>query len=94
MNDVIVSIRIPESLLNKLKEQAEKDSYMDISEEIRSIVRNKWLFFQQPELMEIKKLRKDISDQLKEKREKSIMREVVKELNKIREEIKKDGALK
>jgi Arc/MetJ-type ribon-helix-helix transcriptional regulator len=88
MNDIIVSIRLPESLLKELKELAEKHHYMDVSEEIRSIVRDKWLHFKQPELQELKKLKEDIKKELAKKKEKIVRLEVINELEQIKEEIK------
>ena len=62
MNDIMVSIRMPESLLSELRAFAEKQHCMDVSEAVRSIVRNKWLDAEQPELREIEKLRADIKE--------------------------------
>ena len=72
MNEVLVSVRMPESLLLKLKELAEKQHYMDVSEEIRSIVRKNWFKSLYPELLEIKRLRQDILDEIKKKSEKEV----------------------
>ncbi len=94
MTDVMVSIRLPESLFLELKRLAEKEHYMDISEQIRSIVRDKWLYYKQPELMELKKLREGIKKELKKKSEKMLRLEIIKELEKIKEEIRKEGLLK
>jgi len=91
MNDIMVSIRIPESLLLELKDLAEKEHYMDVSEEVRSIIRDEWLHFKQPELEELKKLREDIKKELKTKKEKVVMKEVTEELEKIKKEIKEEG---
>ena len=90
LNDVLVSIRMPESLLSKLKELAEKDHYMDISEEIRSITRKNWFKSLYPELMEIKRLRKDIINEIKKKSQKEISKKVIGELNDIKDQIKKE----
>ena len=63
---------------------------MDISEEVRSIVRDEWLHFKQPELIELKKLKGEIMEELKKKRAKIVRLEVIKELEKIKEEIEKE----
>jgi len=91
LNDVLVSVRMPESLLLKLKEFSKKDHFMDVSEEIRSITRKNWFKFTHPELIEIEKLRKDILNEVKKKSEKEITKRVIKELNEIKKEIKKGG---
>ena len=90
MSDVLVSVRMPESLLLKLKKLAEKEHFMDVSEEIRSITRKNWFKFAHPELMELKRLRKDILDEIKKKSEKEIIKRVIEELNEIKKEVKKE----
>jgi len=82
---------MPESLLSKLKELAKRDHFMDVSEEIRSITRKNWFKFTHPELIEVKRLRKDILDGLKKRSEREIAKKVIKELNEIKKEIKEEG---
>lgn len=41
----IVSVRIPSSLAERLEGLAKKAHYLSISEEVRSIVRKKWLSY-------------------------------------------------
>lgn len=41
--DQIVSVRMPISLVTELKNLAEKNHFLDISEEVRSLLRDKWL---------------------------------------------------
>jgi len=91
LNDVLVSVRMPAPLLLKLKKLAEKDHFMDVSEEIRSITRRNWFKFTHPELMELKRLRKDILNEVKKKSEKEITKRVIRELNEIKKEIKREG---
>jgi len=91
LNEVLVSVRMPESLLSKLRELAEKDHFMDVSEEVRSITRKNWFKFAHPELIEVERLRKDILDGLKKKSEREITKRVLKELNEIKKEIKKEA---
>ena len=67
---------------------------MDTSEGIRSIVRDSWTKFENPELEELKKLREDIKKELKKKTEKIIRREVIEELEKIKEMIKEESLSK
>lgn len=89
MNEILVSIRIPESLLNKVKKDTEKNHFMDVSENIRSVVRKKWFESLYPELNEIKRLRKDIFEELKKKNEQEISKKIISELDLIKKEIGK-----
>lgn len=41
MNDTIVSIRLPTTLIQELKDLAKKNHYMDFSEQLRDIIRQK-----------------------------------------------------
>ncbi len=88
MDDVLVSIRMPQSLLSELKKLAKREHYMDLCEGIRSIVRKNWLKSLYPELMEIRRLRKDILHELKKRKEKEITRRVASELRIIRKKIR------
>ena len=57
MPDQIVSVRMPVSMIDELKELAEKNHFLDVSEEIRSLLREKWLENQDPykaKLLEIR----------------------------------------
>jgi len=91
MKDIMVSIRIPESLLNELKESSKKKHYMDVSEEVRTIVRDRWQEAKNPELMELKKLKESIKHELQKKKQKLLTLELVKELESIKSDIKKEG---
>lgn len=94
MTDVMVSVRMPKSLLLELKELAKKHHFLDLSEEIRSIVRNKWMEHTKPELLELKKLRENIEEDIKKKSEEKVREEVRKELEKIRTRLSKEGFYK
>ncbi len=89
MSDTIVSIRMPKSLANELKRLADSEHFLDVSEEVRSIVRQKWNFHQNPGLFEIKKLRESIETDVREKTQKKIQQEVARELEKIRDQLRK-----
>ena len=41
MKDTIVSVRMPSTLVKELRGLAEKNHYMDLSEELRSVIRDK-----------------------------------------------------
>jgi len=91
VNDIIVSIRVPESILPKLKDVCKKNHFLDTSELIRSIIRKKWVEAAHPELYELKKLRSDIGDELHKQATRKAEQEVVKELEKIRASLKHAG---
>ena len=91
ISDIMVSIRMPKSLSGELKILMEKEHFMDLSECIRSIARQKWSEHAQPEIFEIKKLRENIETEIREKSLKKIQQEVAKELDKIKSTLKKEG---
>ena len=91
MTDVMVSVRMPKSLLLELKELTKKQHFLDLSELIRSITRKKWIQYTNPELYELKSLRKGIEDELKKKSVERVREEVNKELEKIKKELAKGG---
>jgi Arc/MetJ-type ribon-helix-helix transcriptional regulator len=91
MNDVMVTIRMPKSLADELRGLTKKRHFMDLSEEVRSIVRRNWLECTNPELSLIKKLREEIENEIKSSSKKKIQHEVAKELEKIRAQLKKEG---
>jgi metal-responsive CopG/Arc/MetJ family transcriptional regulator len=41
MTDSVVSVRMPSSLVQKLKSLSEKNHFMDVSEELRSVIKTK-----------------------------------------------------
>ena len=91
MNDVMVTVRMPKSLAARLKELAKEKHFMDLSEEVRSIVRQNWMAYTNPELSLIKKLREDIEAEIKKKSARRVQLEVAKELEKIKAQLKKEG---
>ena len=48
MADQIVSVRMPVSMINELKELADKNHFLDVSEEIRSLLREKVKEYKDP----------------------------------------------
>ena len=82
---------MPESLLNEIKKITKEQHYMDVSEGIRTIVRDKWLEYQNPDLFYLKKIRKDIQNELTKKSKETITKEVLAELSKIKDVIKNEG---
>jgi hypothetical protein len=76
---------MPKSLFLELQRLSEKNHYLDVSEQVRSIVREKWLEAQSPEAYQIKKLRKDIAQAIKTKTEESAQKQLIQELERIKE---------
>ena len=90
MTEIMVSVRMPKSMLLELKDLAKKEHFLDLSEEIRSIVRKRWIQYTNPQLYELKKLRDDIRDEIKIKSIEKVRSEVNRELEKIRASLKKE----
>lgn len=88
MKDTVLSIRLPSSLVKELKSLLEKEHFLDMSEQIRTIVREKCEEYSKPYQHELKK----ISHQMEEKHS-NIKKEIekqklIEELNKIIKELK------
>ncbi|GEM_PF-5870884 len=92
MNDVLVTIRIPEAMLQELRKAAEQDHFMDLSEAVRNIIRKNWAAKSDPYLYELRRLREEISDSVKEKSRKMAERMIVEELKKIKRVLKDEKA--
>lgn len=90
----MVSVRIPKSLIDELKELKKKHHFLDLSEEVRSLLRQKWLQFTKPELHELKKLRQDIKKELTKKTASELQKKVLAELDKIKSQLKEEVILK
>ena len=89
MRDVIVAIKVPESLLDELKKSARERHFMDLSEEIRSIVRQKWLQYNDPEIMRMRKLKQEIRQEIEKKSEAMARERVLSELEDIKKKVQK-----
>ncbi|MBR9699505.1 hypothetical protein GOV09_03565 [Candidatus Woesearchaeota archaeon] len=85
--NAIVSIRVPSSLAKNLKEIVQKDHFLDVSETVRSIVRKRWLEWKDPTTYQVKKLREDIKEVVKEKSKLSKEELLLQELKRIKEMI-------
>ena len=88
MTEVMVSIRMPRSLLQELKDIAQEEHFLDLSELVRSVTRKKWMQHTRPELYELQKLRTGIEAEIKRKGTLQIQRQVNKELEKIKSKLK------
>jgi Arc/MetJ-type ribon-helix-helix transcriptional regulator len=61
MADKIVSVRMPLSLVEELKVLAEENHYLDVSEEIRSLLRQEYLAHKRPAVSKVQELKKNLS---------------------------------
>ena len=89
MTSQIVSVRMPSSLIKELKIFAERNHFMDVSEEMRFIVKQKMIEKIDPFSYQLQKLKDEIRSEVSKK---SHMDKVkfVEELNRLLEEIKRD----
>ena len=88
MNDVMVSVRLPGSLVEELKVFVKKQHYLDISEAIRSILRQKWEEQSDPLRYELAQIRRSIHHDLKSSIARKSEQRIVDEMKKIREKIR------
>ncbi len=89
MKDKIVTIKIPEKMLSDLRKAAYDRNFIDISEEVRSVIRQKWLMYNDLRIMKVKKLKDEIKVEV-EKKSQSIAREkVINELEDIKKKVQK-----
>jgi Arc/MetJ-type ribon-helix-helix transcriptional regulator len=91
VNDILVSIRMPKALIAKLKDLAKLNHYLDLSEEVRSIVKQKYFFYNESEIFQLKKLRENIETEIRQKSQRKVHEEVANELEKIKFQLKKEG---
>ena len=59
--DKIVSVRMPSSLVQELKVMSDKNHYLDVSETIRSLLRQKWLSQKSPVKSKVFQLKRKLS---------------------------------
>jgi Arc/MetJ-type ribon-helix-helix transcriptional regulator len=61
MPDQIVSVRMPVAMIGELRELAEKNHFLDVSEELRSLLRDKWLENKDPYSTKLLAIRETIA---------------------------------
>ena len=88
MKDTIVSIRLPRALVLELKEIAEKNHYLDLSEQIRTIIRKKCEEYTEPYKHEVQKMREQLEDNIKKSKEMKDRDKLIEELQKIITELR------
>ena len=84
-NNSLVSIRMPKSLFLELQKLAEKNHFLDVSEQLRSIVREKWQEAKDPQAYQINRLRKEIAESLSKTTAEKAQQQLINELERIKE---------
>lgn len=87
MTDIVVSVRMPSSLVRELKILVTKNHFKDLSEEIRSIVRNKCFEFKPSPSSEIKQIQELIVEKLSLKEETQSKQRLISNLKKMLQEL-------
>jgi hypothetical protein len=90
VNDIIVSARMPSSLLDELKEYSHKNHYMDISEAIRGILRHKWDSSSDPLSFQVGKIQRTLEEDIRKGIARKSEQLLVEELKKIQEKMKNE----
>ena len=62
--DVMISIRVPTSLVKELKDLTETNHYMDLSEHMRAIMREKSMQYVEPYRYELSKMRTEMENSI------------------------------
>ena len=88
MASSVVSIRMPASLISELKLLAEKNHFMDVSDEIRYVIKQKMIEQIDPFSYQIQKLKDEIRGEVSKKSQNDRIK-FVEELTKLLDEIKR-----
>lgn len=76
MNNILVSLRLPKTLVDELKLISEKQHFMDVSEAVRSILRQSYLARKQSLDLEISSLKNEIRTSLDNNRKEKLIEEM------------------
>jgi hypothetical protein len=87
VRDVLVSVRMPYSMLKQLKNLAKLNHFLDVSEEIRTIIRKKCLQYASPYDIHVQKVVDDIHQSIVKKEEIQNKKLVIHKLKKLLDEI-------
>ncbi len=82
---------MPKTLFSELQKLADRNHYLDVSEQVRSIVRDRWKESKDPQAYQLKKLRKDIAEAVKTKNDTQAQQQLIKELERIKEGLISEG---
>ncbi|MFA6073364.1 MAG: hypothetical protein WC758_04590 [Candidatus Woesearchaeota archaeon] len=88
MKDVMISVRIPSGLLKELKEITEEKHYLDLSEHVRSIIREKSMQYVEPYRYELSKMREEMERNMSSNKSIGEKKKLVEELKAIIKELK------
>ena len=88
LTSYVVSVRMPQSLVQELKELASKNHFMDLSEEIRFIIKQKMIEHIDPFSFQLQKLKDEIRGEVSKKSQMDRIK-FVEELNKVLDELKR-----
>jgi Arc/MetJ-type ribon-helix-helix transcriptional regulator len=88
MKDVMISVRVPSGLVKELKELTEKNHYMDLSEHMRAIIREKSMQYVEPYRYELSKMRKEMENNISSNKAIEEKKKLVEELKSIIKELK------
>ena len=88
MAEKVVSVKMPGTLVSELKRLTAEHHYIDLSEQVRSIVRTKCLHYSAP-YDDVRKLRMDIEQQIKSANTQLKKERILQELAKL---LKEEGA--
>ena len=89
MKTGMISLRMPASLVKELKNNVKTNHFMDLSEEIRFIIKKNFLKYHDPYEYQIKKFKDDIKKEINDKNEETSIK-FVNELRNLLEEIKNE----
>ena len=90
MKDVVISVRMPASLTKELKILTEKNHYMDMSEHLRSVIRDKCIEYIEPYKHELTKIRENMEDKLATAHAMKDKKRLVEDLQKIIKELQNE----
>jgi Arc/MetJ-type ribon-helix-helix transcriptional regulator len=85
MPDQIVSVRMPISMIDELKELADKNHFLDVSEEIRSLLRDNWADYKDPYATKLLAIRETVAKTTMPDKIKSLKQDLKKLLEEINE---------
>jgi Arc/MetJ-type ribon-helix-helix transcriptional regulator len=86
--DVMISIRVPSALVKELKILTEKKHYIDLSEHIRAIIREKSMQYVEPYRYELSKMRTEMENKISENKAIVEKKKLVEDLKSIIKELK------
>jgi hypothetical protein len=89
MKNDLVSVRMPKGMVDELKSNASANHFMDLSEELRFIIKQNFLKYNDPYEYEIKKFKDEIKKEISEKNEETRVKFII-ELKNMLEEMKSE----